>query len=709
MKFFLTLLFVIIGLQPVFAIEEWQNFTEPFPIRDAAGTGIGVWLATDGGLRYRDADADYVYSPSKGLEASVFYGVVSTPYGVFAVSEFGLIARLKDDFTGWDVLNRSFLSGKVRVVPGMLEHSGTNLVIAFENKIAFVDMLSGSSILSVDRIGDVSLSVYGPQQIEVRGDSLYVETVRGTLVRKMDWDHLAEDMRLVDPETWTRVKGACVLCRDSMLVMPDGKELKDSLLFYDGKSLVKWRFDYEGITYLVGHNLIVRYEKGKLQDLTKYVPFQLGGAYEVAAMPEGGVVAVSTDGRLSANPGIFWFEPTILFQGFGNQSESYNNRVKALSVLNEDRILYHIWGLGFFMYSEKGYNPYYYIMPWDDTCVDQYIDSCTVAVGTTVAPDRSGFLVATAAQKTNYSVDYISKDGDVSCATGAGSTNHAGPIVARMDENGSDWIAYVSSRENFSAFATGGLDIVRFPSPSKNGGRIVDPKVKSIAGLDGNTPIDMAIDEEREVLWLVSATGIGYMEFDKDSIRKPVSMNGLVGAEFTSIDVDRLGNVWVGTTQQGAYRLSRRGSSFDTLTVSHYTMTEGLLNNTVLDLAVDGAIGVVWFAHENGVSLYQRNDLRKPKDVTADSVEADIKVYPVPFRPRVHSFLKIDNIPEDSRVDIYNRGGSLIRSFVGDGVAGGLVEWDGTGKNGMLVAPGVYYYVVRANSKAKKGKFLVIH
>ena len=90
-----------------------------------------------------------------------------------------------------------------------------------------------------------------------------------------------------------------------------------------------------------------------------------------------------------------------------------------------------------------------------------------------------------------------------------------------------------------------------------------------------------------------------------------------------------------------------------------------------------------------------------------DSSDAEIKVYPIPFNPHLQQFLTIDHISEGARVDIYNRGGSLIRSFAGDEVVGGRLEWDGKGKNGRFVTPGVYFYVVRTSSKVKKGKFII--
>ena len=706
MKLLLNILVLFVCLQSAIAAEKWQNFSVPFSIRDVAATEDGVWLATDGGVRYKSSTDDVVYTPANGLEASTFYGIVNTARGVFAVSEYGLIARMSDDFTRWTVLNRSFPAGNVRVVPGLVEFSGDNLVIAFESKIAFVDLKTVTSILSIERVGDIALGVYGPEKMEIRGDSLFVSTSRGSFVRRMDWDHLKDDMHLVDPETWTRVNPSELGSRDSLHVVVHGKTLKDSVLYSDGKSKVLWQFDVKDQTYLIGHELIARYGNGKLEDLTKYKLFQLSGLYELQAIPEGGVIVASEDGFLATNMGGFWHEPMVAFLGFGNHNEAYAYRMKTMSILPEGKMIYHVWGMGFQLYwsMEHLYN----ISPFNDNCLDELVESFTVAVGTTVAPDGSGFLAATSANG-KYSVDFITPDGELSCATGVGSSSFAGPLAARVDPSNSDWIVYVSNRNSLGAFAEGGLDILRFPPPSRNGGRLMNPELKSIDGLDGSTLIDMAIDEKNEVMWVISSTDIGYMEFDRDSIRKPVSMNGLLGAEYTSIDVDPLGNIWVGTTTQGVYRLDRRKGSLDTLTATHYTMMDGLLNNAVLDLSIDKKYGVIWMAHENGVSSLDRNDLRETRTFMTDSADTEVQVYPVTFRPHEFPHLVIDNISSASRVDIYNRGGALMRSFSGSDVAGGRVEWDALTKEGRLVAPGVYYYVVRTPSKIKKGKFIVIH
>ena len=133
-----------------------------------------------------------------------------------------------------------------------------------------------------------------------------------------------------------------------------------------------------------------------------------------------------------------------------------------------------------------------------------------------------------------------------------------------------------------------------------------------------------------------------------------------------------------------------------------------MLSNHVNDLSVDPVLGRIWFSHETGVSSLQRMEARDASSFMTDSAQA-VKAYPNPFRPRVHRVFTIDRIDENAGVSIYNRGGSLIRSFHGNEILGGRLEWDGFGKDGKLVAPGVYYYVVKTSSKAKKGKFIIIH
>ena len=709
---FLVILIVALLTPCLFARDGWANFSTPFPIHSAELYGDGVFLATDGGVRYRTVDDDILYLSVNGLETSSFYAVAKSSEHLYAVSRYGLIAQMNDSYAGWKVINRSFLENDEELIADMALIEGNVMVLAFSSRLAFVDLESGNSILSLDRIGDESLSRNPLVAISILegGDSLLAVTEHGSFIRHVDFSRITLDRQLPDPTQWMR-SSRTIPARDSVHVYVDGKSLANSLLYADGKSRVLWNLKGEKATFLVGTDLVCAYSGGKLKDLTKYAAYGLGGAYELRSSSYGGVVAANSEGRIAYGNGYGWQEPVAVFNCNENnckRNEPLLNRLKVLSVIGDGSLIFHVWGLGLFGYNEFGNAARYFVVPSEDNCMDQFISGFTVVVGTAVAPDNSGFLVSTAAED-GYGLVYVTKEGEISCAKNVGSTSYSGPIAARYDSTSSEWVIYSAYRdEGFGAFQTGELDVFTAIPPSKNGGRLEITSRKVLHGVD-NSIVDMALDERNGIVWLVTSSHVTYLDIDADTIRKPTSMNGLLGAEYTSVDVDVQGNVWLGTSNQGAYRLKRTGKSNDTLSVLHFTSKDGLLGDDVLDVSIDSTFGMAWFAHGNGISRYIRNDLRKSVPSVSEKGDSPVVAYPNPFRPRSHGIMTIDNVTESSRVDIYNRGASLVRSFSGDDVLGGKVEWDGLSGNGDLVAPGVYYYVVRDGSKKAKGKIIVIH
>lgn len=699
-----------------FSASDWRSYSSPFPIRSAIPFGDGVLLATDGGIRFRTLDGDFVFHSENGLETSAFYAVVNSPLGVFAVSEFGLVAAMNPDGTSWRVLNRSYVANKVRMVPNGAVVAGSVLTIAFEDRLAFFDLADASSILTIDRIQGSHLSIQPVRALAVRGDSLFVGVGEKAFVRQMDWGRLKSDVRLSDPASWAEVHGGQGVVSLDSLMSPvgqvGGKPLTYEALFDDaGKSLVKWAVKGEKGHFLIGEDLVVFFDgtsgKNAYSDLSYYGGYTLGEPYEVQVSPTGGVFAASIDGYFSYNSGTLWTPPTGPRPGLGSYSSAYTSRMKVLSVLPDGHVFFHIWGHGFFIYSHWGETLEYSYLPDGDYCFDSILDDIAypVAVMSTPAPDGSGFLTATSSNK-GYSVVYFTKDGDVHCAKQVGRALTGGPILAKIDDDGS-WVVYVGSRG--SALSTeGALDEIRFPAPKSNGGELSDGVLKTYRGI-ASSLVDMVYDPTDEILWGITTANLVYLDEERDTLISPNSTRGVRGGEFSAIDVDLHGNLWVGTADRGIYRLSRSGKSPDSLVAESITARHGMLADDVSDLAIDPVLSVAWITHGSGVSRYYRKDLRFTESFMTDSSKVDVVAYPVPFRPKVHAKFIIDHIAEDAVVGIYNRGGALVRSFKKNDVIGGRLEWDGNGKDGRLVAPGVYYYVVNKGSKTEKGKFIIIH
>lgn len=706
LKIFVLILLLNI---PSLARDVWNTYSSPFPIRSATTYKNGVILATDGGIRFKGLVFDDVFTAKDGLETSSFYSIMSTDSDVVAISEYGLIAKMKLDFSGWKILNRSYVENGDKAVPDGWARKGDILVIAFEKRLAFFNMRDSLSVLTIDRISNISLSVFPPEKIEIHGDSLYVALNGKAYVRVLNWSELTKDKHLIDPEAWTEAPASNMVLDPTIPPVVNGTELKNSDLYHDGKSIVKWILPVSGDeVYLASSENLWLYTKGKLKEVSEMKDYKLGEVYEITKVPDGGVLAASVDGPFAFSAGVDWSANfTVWDLPISNKDEAYGNRLKTLSVLPNHYVFYHLWGQGFFITRELGTWRHYYHSPGMGSCMDTIVDNYITTAATTVAPDSSGFLSTTASKK-GYSLVYFSPEGDISCAKQMGEYSSGGPMQARIDEDG-NWIVYVGSRVNGNAYASGGVDMYKCTPPSRNGGRLACELIKRMKTSDNKTPVDMVLDEKHEMLWFVTTAKIGYLDYDQDSLESPHSIKGLQSPEITSLDLDVRGNLWVGTTSQGAYRLSRTGNSFDSLTAARYTTKNGMLEDDVADLAIDPVYGIAWFAHANGITSYKRNDLRGNSSFMTDSAKADVKAYPNPFRVFQHVYVTIDNIDENATVSIFNRGGSLVRFFRNEQLLGGKAEWDGKGADGKYVAPGVYQYVVKSSKKKKKGKIIVIH
>ena len=712
MKFKFLVLYLLLLAVYVGAADKWGAYSDPFPIHDATLLGgDAVLLATEGGVRYRSLTDDYVYHPEHGLEASRFYSVVSAELGIYAISEYGLVASFGGSDKPWRILNRSYVKNNVRAVPRGAVVKGPVLTIAFEDRLAFFDLALNRSMLTIDRISSKSLLTSPIRELLVHEDSLYVRMDKAIYVRKMDWDNLSSDKHLSDPNTWSLVPADVpVVGFDEPVtqVVVGSEVLTDPILYHDdGSSKVKWQIPANDGTFLVGSEYVFFYKNSdhKITDLTETFGNTPGEVYELRAAPHGGVFAASVDGRLSYGDVNIWGESDYVFGVIGNGANAYSARIKALSYLPDGDMFYHIWGFVYLMYSEWGKNQKFFYKATDGYCFENYMENIAISVSTIAAPDYSGFLTATGSNN-GYGVIYFDKDGEVHCANRVGENPVPGVMYAKVD--GGDWLVYVASKTGTALANEGGLDVIRFPAPKSNGGELANGTLKTYHGISP-APIDMVYDSVGERLWLVSMSNIAYLDEESDTLLMPSSTNGLRGVEYTSIDVDVHGNLWVGTTNQGVFRLTPKKGSPDTLTVKHFTTKDGLLDNYVTDVAIDPVFGVAWFAHEKGVSYYRRDDLLDTRNNMTDLATTDVRAYPIPFRPNVHALFTIDGIAENSVVSIFNRGGALVKSFRNQDVLGGKIEWDGREKTGKFVAPGVYYYVVKSGSKVKKGKFIIIH
>lgn len=726
MKFRFLTLFSGLLLSVAFGADKWENFSNPLPIHNAVVyENGGLMIATNGGVRYRSLLNDFVYHSEHGLESSEIYAVASSKKGYFAVSREGIVSVLNGDGLSWRVLNRSYPANKRDVVPGAVAMGKDIMTIGFEDRLAFFNAPLSYSVMTINRICDQSLAINKVNRVVVDEDSLFVQLDKGVYARKMDWDHMDSDIKLVDPDSWSKLPEDRVVKGlepwDSTKVVVEGKtlsnpELMEHVYVFDNKGMISGEYDRsrirkvieaDGGHYLLGPNDLFFYDGTTLTDLVDNNFFPLKDSYEVEAFPAGGVFAVSSQGEFSFYNGTSWTSEPIT-NAVGSGSTSFGSRLKNFSYLPDGHVLFHIWGMAYNGYSDWGTRWDYDMNKDRGLCLDAFDGKSTYVISLSIvpAPDSSGFITI-AGSFNGYSLAYFTKDGEVTCANHIGRTFNAAPFHSTINDDG-QWVVYAATRGEEGLSALGGLDIITFPSPKSNGGELSRINIKSVTNSSITAPIDMVYNPVQKRFWMVTMSSLVYYDEDRDTLLTPSSVRGIGGAEFTSIDKDPHGNLWVGTADQGAYMVTLVGKSPDTLKAVNFSARDGMLCNRVSDLSVDPVQGKVWFSHEMGVSSLQRMEARDASKFMTESAKA-VKAYPMPFRPKVHKNFIIDNIAEDAVVSIFNRGGSLIRSFSGSEIVGGRTTWNGYGKDGRLVAPGVYFYVVKTSSKVKKGKFIIIH
>ena len=169
----------------------------------------------------------------------------------------------------------------------------------------------------------------------------------------------------------------------------------------------------------------------------------------------------------------------------------------------------------------------------------------------------------------------------------------------------------------------------------------------------------------------------------------------------TDIEIDGANRKWIGTASSGVFLLSEDGLSV----VRNFTSENSpLLNNSILDIAIDQNSGEVFFVTNEGMISY-RSDASQ-----GDNEYTNVKVFPNPVHPDYFGPITIQGIAFNSDVKITDMAGNLVYQTVSNG---GTATWDGNTLQGQRAATGVYLIwtsIDDANRRGRKvGKVVLIN
>jgi hypothetical protein len=107
-----------------------------------------------------------------------------------------------------------------------------------------------------------------------------------------------------------------------------------------------------------------------------------------------------------------------------------------------------------------------------------------------------------------------------------------------------------------------------------------------------------------------------------------------------------------------------------------------LLDNTIIDVAIDGKTGEAWIATDRGLQVF-----RSDATSALDNSFGQALVFPNPVPSNYSGIIAINGLSRDARVKITDISGRLVYESL---ATGGQFNWNGNDYLGHRSATGVY-------------------
>lgn len=167
----------------------------------------------------------------------------------------------------------------------------------------------------------------------------------------------------------------------------------------------------------------------------------------------------------------------------------------------------------------------------------------------------------------------------------------------------------------------------------------------------------------------------------------------------TDIEVDGANKKWVGTQNAGVFLFSDDGQE----EIHHFTAENSpLLSNTIVDIAIDGNSGEVFFGTDKGICSYMGYA------TTGKPGFEGVYAYPNPVEPGFNGAIGIRGLTRDAWVKITDINGVLIYETRSEG---GQAIWNGYDFSGQKAKTGVYPVFIISEDGTEKivTKILIVN
>lgn len=186
--------------------------------------------------------------------------------------------------------------------------------------------------------------------------------------------------------------------------------------------------------------------------------------------------------------------------------------------------------------------------------------------------------------------------------------------------------------------------------------------------------------------------------FDPDfRIRRPIVARNdgtslgdylLDGEKIFGVAVDPSNRKWIATETSGVYLVNSTGTKI----LAHYTSANSPLpSDCVESLAADPNSNRVWFGTTQGIVCYESDSAPAADDYS------DVYAYPNPVRPEYTGWITVVGLMDNSLVKIADAAGNVVFQGTSEG---GMISWDGCGRDGQRVRSGIYFVFASQNASS---------
>lgn len=209
--------------------------------------------------------------------------------------------------------------------------------------------------------------------------------------------------------------------------------------------------------------------------------------------------------------------------------------------------------------------------------------------------------------------------------------------------------------------------------------------IKGAGGLPANEVYDLVIDRKGQI-WVATEKGVAYFPYpslvltgeDINAIL-PIYNQGYLfrNEKINCLEIDAGDRKWIGT-DKGTWLFSSDGSE----QIRNFnTDNSPLISNKILDIAVNGQTGEVFFGTDKGIVSFRADAIEPQPGLT------NIKIFPNPVTPGYTGIIGIQGLPGSAIVKITDISGKLVYQTRSEG---GIATWNGRDYKGSRASTGIY-------------------